>query len=110
MKSLRDHLREGDPVALETPLSTSDSQRLRRAVLAAVASRPSPASFRRRAWALAGVLAIAAAVAGANRWAHSSHVSQAPSSEARVESPARQLQFSTPGGTRVIWVFNPDLP
>jgi hypothetical protein len=27
-------------------------------------------------------------------------------------SPARdvrQLQFSTPGGTRIIWIFNPDL-
>jgi hypothetical protein len=26
-----------------------------------------------------------------------------------AEAPNRQLQFLTPGGTRIIWVFNSDL-
>jgi hypothetical protein len=27
----------------------------------------------------------------------------------REPERARQLQFSTPGGTRIIWIFNSDL-
>jgi hypothetical protein len=31
------------------------------------------------------------------------------SAESTFVAPSRQLQFSTPGGTRIIWVFNSDL-
>lgn len=31
------------------------------------------------------------------------------SAESTIAAPNRQLQFSTPGGTRIIWVFNSDL-
>jgi hypothetical protein len=31
------------------------------------------------------------------------------SAESTVDASSRQLQFSTPGGTRIIWVFNSDL-
>lgn len=31
------------------------------------------------------------------------------SAESTIDAPNRQLQFSTPGGTRIIWVFNSDL-
>ena len=32
-----------------------------------------------------------------------------PADAARAATPNRQLQFLTPGGTRIIWVFNQDL-
>jgi len=32
-----------------------------------------------------------------------------PAEAARAATPNRQLQFLTPGGTRIIWVFNQDL-
>ena len=32
-----------------------------------------------------------------------------PADVARAGTPNRQLQFLTPGGTRIIWVFNQDL-
>ena len=32
-----------------------------------------------------------------------------PAQSTSVEPPNRQLQFLTPGGTRIIWVFNSDL-
>jgi hypothetical protein len=32
-----------------------------------------------------------------------------PPDAARAATPNRQLQFLTPGGTRIIWVFNQDL-
>jgi hypothetical protein len=37
------------------------------------------------------------------------HVATEPVRPNSAASPHRQLQFSTPGGTRIIWVFNSDL-
>jgi hypothetical protein len=108
MTWLKRTLQDADPVAHEPPLAQADVQRMRRAVLTAAEASPSRVTLRRSAaWAVAAA-AILATVVGAGRWSDAvRQEAQAPPSEGRETAP-RQLQFATPGGTRVIWVFNPD--
>jgi hypothetical protein len=81
---------------------------MRRAVLSTAASSTHRFAGRRRAWAVAGALAVTAAAAGVSRWLPAHPNEAPPPSGVLVESATRQLQFATPSGTRVIWVFNPD--
>jgi len=110
MKDLKTVLHEGDPAATDEGLSLEQVQGLRRAMLNA-AQRP---DVVRTPWQRP--LAVAAMIAltvGAGIFA-GQRLAQAPSG--RFDSPTaaapaegrRQLQFSTPGGTRIIWVFDPD--
>ena len=92
---------------------------MRRLVLAealASATREARSSWKRPvAIAAMGVLLIAVGMTSGRRLDLSVSVrsplidrtSRGPS-DAAVRSK-RQLQFATPGGTRVIWVFDPDL-
>lgn len=112
MKSIADRLKDADPVAHEPPLSNEEVQQMRRLVL--TSSKAAASGGARRAQMLAGVAATAALVAVFG------YVSRRPEPAAAVLAPApmlydvvspdagRQLQFATPGGTRVIWVFNSD--
>jgi hypothetical protein len=118
MSSWKDRLREADE-ALARELSTEESQRLKRTVLAAV-----PAGARARGWSLpfaltAGSLAAtsAALVLTALLTSSGSQATVADERAAAIDEPAdgqqtdgarRQLQFATPGGTRIIWVFDSD--
>lgn len=108
MTTLKAQLSESDPAAA-SELSSGDVQELRRVVVAA-AQRP---GATRALWlqplAVAALIAlmIGAGVFGGRR------VSEREPQivPAAVEVPApegerRQLQFSTPGGTRIIWVFD----
>ena len=110
MKDLKTVLHEGDPAATDEGLSLEQVQGLRRAMLNA-AQRP---DVVRTPWQRP--LAVAAMIAltvGAGIFA-GQRLAQAPSG--RFDSPTAaapaegrlQLQFSTPGGTRIIWVFDPD--
>ena len=112
MSDWRTALRAGDP-AVHAQLSADDAQAMRRAVLAAV---PDPAQRVGRVWVqpllVAATIALmigTGAVAG-----HRAAMPQPPAPSvdgAAVDSdeqPTRQLQFATPGGTRIIWVFNSD--
>jgi hypothetical protein len=107
--NLGKRLRDGDPLADAPALAALDVQRIRRAVVAE-AGRPSPAWWPRPAVVAATVAAtLGAGVvigrqlprqepigAGAvDRWEH-------------PEPDRRQVQFATPGGTRIIWVIDPD--
>lgn len=110
MKDLKTVLHEGDPAATDEGLSLEQVHALRRAMLNA-AQRP---DVIRTPWQRP--LAVAAMIAltvGAGIFA-GQRLAQTP--PGRLDSPAaaapaegrRQLQFSTPGGTRIIWVFDPD--
>lgn len=111
MNPLQQLLKDSDPVAQEPPLPEDSIQHMRRAVIAAVDDRESPfipwCRLVLTAATLAVVLGAVTRIArtGMPQWL-------APSAPADLEAigePAtRQLQFSTPGGTRVIWVFNPE--
>jgi hypothetical protein len=113
MKAWQTLLREGDPVRREPALTTDRVDRMRRAVLAA---EPQP---RTTSWPMRLTVASALGLlAAAGGWLHQASSDDRPlppprtsdrSGTAAVDSgERRQLQFSTPGGTRVIWVFNSD--
>jgi len=117
MNDLRDLLRDADPVAHEAPLAEPDAQQMRRAIVAAAdAHGSSVVGWRRTSWATASVVIAVTVAIGISRWfepgdeppdeTRVNAVREAPASGARESR--RQLQLITPGGTRVIWVFNED--
>ena len=107
MTTIEQHLRDGDPFATESPMSATDIERMRNAVLAAAEDAPAV----RVPWFALAATALAV-VAG-------TFVTRTePTPVGRAEplvlggiggAAPRQLQFATPGGTRVIWMFNPEL-
>jgi hypothetical protein len=116
MSHWKDRLLEADR-ALTSELSAEDAQRLRRTVVAEAASAPSG-----RRWSLpflltagsltaasaALVLSMITALPGATAPAAGE---LAASGESALGTPdtgsgRQQLQFATPGGTRIIWVFD----
>jgi len=108
MTWLKRMLRDADPLAHEPPLSQADVQRMRRVVLTGVQTSPSRETLRHSAaWAVAAAAIVATAV-GAGRWSDAIHRQTPAQTSETSEAVPRQLQFATPGGTRVIWVFNPN--
>jgi len=109
MKNLADILRDGDPAA-DCELSTMQVDAMRRTVLDA-ARRP---DVVRTPWhqplAMATVVAlmIAVGIMAGRRWSIGEQVRPQPDTVRAPAEQRRQLQFSTPGGTRIIWVFDPE--
>ena len=103
MKPLQELLKDGDPLAHEPGLDQMDARAMRRAVIAAADA----ASADRFTWRYAAamtvmaavMLAVIATVAQRER-------AQVDGSQTLAEFPPVEMQFSTPGGTRVIWVFD----
>jgi hypothetical protein len=115
MKDLRDWLQEADPAVTEPPLSDADVQRMRRVVVAAGDSpRPSFGEWTRGAWAVATIVVAVTIAVSISRWDTRSEGDRGVNAGAAlaVDAPApvarRQVQLITPGGTRVIWIFNED--
>jgi|SRR5262245_53880380 len=110
MKDIGRLLRDGDPVALEPEMSAADVQAMRRAVLAALATTDR-ATSRWPGPLLAGAAVTAALAAGVflglrTSPPHMSHIEAALTHTSDAEGARRQLQFASPGGTRIIWVFD----
>jgi hypothetical protein len=109
MKDLKRQLVAGDPVARESGLSALDAQSMRQRML--VEARTSPAattSWWLRPLVLAGALAACLLLAiGIGTRLNVNEGRIAPPA-ARVPT-TRQLQFATPGGTRIIWTFHQQL-
>ena len=102
-------LRATDPLAREEDLSEEEVRTLRQqVVLAAVAPRPGwwPGTV-----AVAGSVIVALVVGTIAGLRLAPGISESPR-PATIADESRQLQFETPGGTRVVWVLNPalDLP
>lgn len=102
-------LRTTDPVAHEPGLSVTEVQVMRRAIGAAATE------MRHAGWA-PGRLGLAVALAftavlGVFLSIVFTPVTQQESIQPQAIEP-RQLQFETPGGTRVVWILNSkfDLP
>lgn len=116
---LRARLRAADPAAIAVATEAAALARLARRVAAAAAPRPTA----RRVGPLVMLPAAAALVAavlllgrGAPREASEVAPSVAPVAGAATTfgdheplAEPRQLQFETPGGTRVIWLLDPNL-
>lgn len=99
-KRLRDLLREGDPAR---PMTPEESDRIRHLVLreAARSQAPETAPIRWGAvWALASAVALAVGFGWGLR-----DTPEIPFQE-ELARP-RQIQFETPGGTRIIWILQP---
>lgn len=112
MNDLQKALRQGDPLASDSGLSATDVQRIQALIQA------QQHTVRPRRWAGAlllgttGVVAMCA-IAVIQRGRDSVEADgllseRAANATAQIaEPPIRQLQFSTTGGTRIIWVFDP---
>jgi len=114
-----DLLRDGDPVAREGGLSADHVDAMRQAVIAAALDR------RATTW-WPGPLFVAATVAATlvagvalgrllpardrttSMLARRASVGTSAARGNVGEDVKTQLQFATPGGTRIIWVFDPD--
>jgi hypothetical protein len=122
MTDIKRLLQDADPMREEEGLAPDDAQRMRRTMLAARDEDESHVAFFlwRRPWALALAVVVVliglGGVAGDGRFGFERNRSEdlraaAPfigsgSSEA---GDRRQLQFATPGGTRIIWIFDENL-
>ena len=111
MKTLADLMREGDPLTRDPGLSEAEASAIRRRVVSEAAGQPARRVAWRDAFAIAAAIALVIAV-GLTSGRRLSAPSVAPGGTAVADSsrPAerRQLQFSTPGGTRIIWTFDSD--
>ena len=118
MSDVRKWLRDADPLAGEPEISAVDLQLMRRAVLAAVEEPRATPSLWPGPLLVATTVAVtlaAGVVVGRRlppaRRASSTGgplISQSTDAVGSQVSARRQLQFATPGGTRVIWVFDPE--
>jgi hypothetical protein len=111
-RTLAERLKDADPSVDESPLSDADAQRMRRAIVEAACERPSAHPIGWKAsWAAITLVVAATAVFGVNRWRDPrADAPVAPTHQPSREAsePRRQVHFVAPGGTRVIWIFNPD--
>ena len=114
MKDAGDLLREADPVPREQGLSPDEINRMRRAIVAAVDRESAAAVWWPTPIIVAATVAvtlIAGVVVGRRLPSHDAAIAgdrgdtSSPSAASRER---RQLQFASPGGTRIIWVFDPD--
>jgi hypothetical protein len=112
MSDLRKYLQAGDPLNAEPGLTREEVQRMRRAVLAGASGHS-----RTTATLVFTLGACLATTVAAGLWlvrpTPTTRSDTGPSPLAAVQSPEprtdrRQLLFATPGGTRVIWVFDPN--
>jgi hypothetical protein len=103
-------LRDGDPAATDV-LSEQEAQSIRRAVVAAAREYRSTARVWPRQLAIAAMatLAIVSALIVKRPWTSADQIAAPPPAATLVPTELRQLQFATPGGTRIIWTFNPEL-
>ncbi|MDX1997834.1 MAG: hypothetical protein SF066_08955 [Thermoanaerobaculia bacterium] len=100
--ALRATLRAGDPAQGVPPLDATERAAMR---IAFDAATPLPqATARPLRWAAAGALLVVAAMA---TWVLREPAPPPPETvEEAAPLTTRQLDFKTPGGTRLIWVFD----
>lgn len=110
MKDIQSRLRAGDPVDREGGPSSTASDRMRHRLLSGVRDvKPAP-----RRWVPALSVAMLLFAVGA-AWMTNRMLRLQPTAEPRIDSvpdaremsESRQLQFFTPGGTRVLWTLHP---
>jgi hypothetical protein len=118
MSDWRTRLKDAD-AAWQKDMSAEEIQKTRNVVLAA-ARQLAPGSIVWRRPVVIAYAVLVIVVGGATAVLHTTlHTNQASLPEehrgaaGRIEEPntasdRQQLQFATPGGTRIIWVFDPN--
>ncbi len=120
MTDLRTEIRDALCDEEDERLSVDDVTAMRRVVLASVRSEDERESARPWLQPLAvaatvvGMIAVGIAVGGrfdarATNLTPTSAGADEDRSPGAAPEGSRQLHFSTPGGTRIIWIFNSDL-
>jgi hypothetical protein len=113
MTDLRARLREALDDEEDAQLSRDDAAAIRRVVVAAAHGherQPERMWIRPLAVAATVVVMVAAGIAIGERFdARPAHGADRNLPAHASPDRARQLHFSTPGGTRIIWIFNSDL-
>ena len=115
MTDLTRLLLDADPVREDSQLGSDQAQRIRRTVLAALPEQSQIHTPWHRPFALAAVALLFLALGTmAGHRALARRVPTPPAADlaavdGRGGGERRQLQFSTPGGTRVIWIFDDNL-
>ena len=111
MNNWQQLLRDSDPAA-DAAMSEEDAQAIRRVVVVtAVHGSTAAVRWWPRRVALAAmvvVVVVSGAIAGRRLAPPQTAITPVPSATASAPEEPRQLQFATPGGTRIIWTFNPD--
>jgi hypothetical protein len=111
---LREALGDGDPIAREGGLSSAEVDRMRRVVVAAAATDRETAFWPRPMFVAATLAAtLLVGIIGGSRLPRSETARHAVTTASTTDAASalqvaerRQLQFATPGGTRIIWVFD----
>lgn len=120
MIDVRRLLREADPLKqdseeFEAGLSPGEAQVIRREMLDALSQAPALVPLWQRPVAVGAFAMLMLAVSGlaGHRWSPDSSravTDRMPADGGSSgELDCRQLQFSTPGGTRIIWIFDESL-
>jgi hypothetical protein len=121
MTDLTKLLRDGDPLKDEREnqeLSPADAQVIRRAMLDAAQARTATRSAWQRplAWAAVAIVLISVGGIAGHRINERAATAARPvdtgwlaeRSGSSGDASPRQVQFSTPGGTRIIWILDPN--
>lgn len=108
MKDLSRWLRAGDPAGDDQAMSEADVEMMRRRVMSASRDIRAQSFAWQRPVAVAAtvVLTVAAGVLAGHWTSRPGPGSRGEPPVPQAVDPPRQLQFSTPGGTRIIWVFD----
>jgi hypothetical protein len=117
MNDLKRLLAEGDPLAREPEMSDVDIQAMRRTILSEARLQQAPAALwglQPLALAVALVVCLSVGVSIGLRLGDDGFRKTAAATPAsRANGPAvhipRQLQITSPGGTRIIWTFHQEL-
>lgn len=105
MRDLREHLQKDDPLAHEPPLDASEVETMRRGIVTYEReSRPLWSITAALAGALVALLGLGVALTRPPIAGENTPIERASDGGSRLH----QFQMQTPGGTRVIWIINPD--
>jgi hypothetical protein len=88
------------------PLTADQVAAIRRMTIAAAAERAARPAARHMPIVIIGSVLVTAATAGI--LVTRSHPAMPPPPPTIASPAVRQLQFATPGGTRIIWRFDPE--
>jgi hypothetical protein len=117
MTDLNTLLKNADPIRDDGGLSDGDAQRMRRVVVAATLEAPPARTPWLRPFALTavGALLVVVGTMAGDRVVVEQALPETAAGSAAVggggaaDGERRQLQFATPGGTRIIWIFDQNL-
>ena len=116
MTDLTKLLRDADPLREDEGLSPADAQAIRRRMFASVQPKFFAIPAWQRPFAVTAVVAlmVAVGVVTGRRMTNDEAIpptvprtaSTVPAGGSSAGSEMRQLQFASPGGTRIIWIFD----